>query len=223
MQIQKLRALLRVDHRGCDQRGHQRRGSAQAVEVFKQVLHRGDRKITHHRAQNFNRAGEISGQRIGHAGAAREFGGAVGEHLRRGVGAGERGEDNGQRLGLQGSRGNLANGFIRIRGQDGEKLDAFGGFQGSGAAANCQLVFAGRLARVKFFPQTGANLRLLAAPFRASRVSVTFPDLPDAPMGAIGLPFSSSTSAPASRAETSKRSLAENTRFSPAFKVPLNN
>ena len=91
LQLQELISLLGVYHRGSDQRSHQRRGCAQAIEVFEQFLNGRDGEIPDDGPEDFDRAGEISRERVGNSGPAGEFGGAIGKHLRRGIGSRQRG------------------------------------------------------------------------------------------------------------------------------------
>ena len=164
LQFQELGALLRVDHRGGDEFGDQMGRSAQPVKVLEQFLNGGDGKIMNDRPKNFDGAGGIFGQRVGNAGSARKFGGAIGEHFRSGAGPGEGGEHGFQRLGQQNARGLFADGGIRIRGKDAERLDAVFRRERGRLAADGKLSFRGRAARTNFFAQRGANFRLPRLP-----------------------------------------------------------
>ena len=124
LQLLQQCALLRINHRGGDEFGNQDGGSAQPVEVLEQILNGSDREITDDGPKDFDGAGDILGQRVGHAGPARKFGGAVGEHFRSGAGPRERGEHGFQRLGQQNARGFFADGGIRIGGKNAERFDA---------------------------------------------------------------------------------------------------
>ena len=150
LQLQQLSALVRVNHRGGDQFGHQDGGSAQPVEVLEQILNGSNREIPDDGPKNFDGAGEILGQRVGHAGPARKFGGAVGEHFRSGVRPSERGEHGFQRLGQQNARGFFADGGIRIRGKNAERFDAVFRRERRRLAADGQLSLRGRAARHEF-------------------------------------------------------------------------
>lgn len=64
----------------------------------------------------------------------------------------------------QDARGDFADGFIQIRGKDGEKFNAVFRAQGIRGIANCQFAFACGVTRTEFFAQAGANFRLLRLP-----------------------------------------------------------
>ena len=164
LQLLQLSALFRVNHRGGDELGHQDGGSAQPVEVLEQLLNGRDGEITDDGPKNFDGAGGILGQRVGHAGPARKLGGAIGEHFRSGARPCERGQHGLQRLGQQHARGLLADRGIRIRGKNTEWFDAVFRRERSRLAADGQLSFRGRAARTNFFAQRGANFRLLRLP-----------------------------------------------------------
>ncbi len=165
LQLQQLRALLRVDHGGGDQFGHQMRRSAQPVEILEQVLNGGDGEISDHRAQDFDGASGILGQRVGHAGAARKFGGAIGEHFRSGAGPCQRGKHRLQRLRQQNARSLLPDRGIGIGGENAERLDAI--FRREAKPPRCRWPACGpAVAPPKRISSTQrrANFRLLRLP-----------------------------------------------------------
>ena len=161
LQLQKLVALFGGHHRGFDKRCDQRRRCAQPVEIFKQFLNGGDRQIANNRPKDFDRTRRIPGERIGHAGPARKFRGAVREHFRSRIRAGERCHHIGQGLRQQASRGLFTNHFIRVSGQNCEDFDAGSGRERSGVVANSDLALSGRAARTDLFAHHVANCRLL--------------------------------------------------------------
>ena len=99
-------------------------GSAQAIEVLKQILNRRHREIPYDRPQDFDRTRQIPGERVGDTRPAGKLGGAVREHLRRGIGTRKGDQDIGQRLREQDRRCFFTNGWIGVRGQDSQEFDA---------------------------------------------------------------------------------------------------
>ena len=159
LQLQQMSALLGIDYRRGDQFGDQNGGSAQPVQILEQVLNGSDREITDDGPKDFDGASGILGQGVGHARAARKFSGAIGEHFRGGAGLRERGENGFQRLGQQHARGFLADGGIRIGGQDAERLNAVFRLERRRLAADGQLTLRGRAAGANFIAQRSANFR----------------------------------------------------------------
>ncbi len=96
----------------------------------------------------------------------RENSGAVGEHLWRRIGAGERSHYIGKRLRQQDSRCLLANYFIGVGGEKCEDFYALFGRERSSAGTNSNLALLGRETRANLFAQPVANCRLQRSPSR---------------------------------------------------------
>ncbi len=103
-------------------------------------------------------------QCVRHAGPARKFGGAIGEHFRSGARPSECGQHRLQRLRQQHIRSFFADGGIRIRGKNAERLDALFRRERGRFAADGKFSLQCRAAQNEFLRTGRANLRHLGLP-----------------------------------------------------------